>query len=194
MGKAEALPRPYFTGEGRVAVMLGAAPSTPRGVWVSVGPQAAPAAGAVPLAGLCQSCRNSNFQLQKVMGLGGLVFFFFSPSFVPRGRNGISVPLPAGRLGPTGLGVLQGGPATYRLENLAQGTTCHLPAAQPQGSCRQPVALCGLGTVWARLRHGWGTVWARLGHGLGTVWACPATAWACPMQRCCCWIRGSRDP
>lgn len=31
MGKAKALPRPYFTGEGWVAAMLGAAPSTPRG-------------------------------------------------------------------------------------------------------------------------------------------------------------------
>lgn len=146
MGKAKALPQPYFTGEGRVAVMLGAVLSTPKGSGCprdhGLPQPVAPSAGtALP------RLQKQLFPAAESHGLG--LFFLFT--FVPRGRNGVSLPLPAGRPGPAGLGA-----------GCAAEGPCHLPAGEPGPGV--PLVTC----LWLSPRQlppARGPL--RLGHGLG---------------------------
>lgn len=67
MGKAKALPRPYFTGEGRVVAMLGAALSTLRGSGCPPHHRAAPAGGTFCWHGSAGAAETALSSCQKVM-------------------------------------------------------------------------------------------------------------------------------
>lgn len=144
MGKAKALPRPYFTGEGRVVGMLGAALGTPRGSgcpWDQGSAKAAETA--------ISSRKKSRFRV--------LVFFFFCPK-----REEWHLGAPA-----CGAGCAAEGPC--HLPAREPGPGCHLSPAcgSAPGSCRQPMALGGLGMAWARPSPVWArpsAAWAQLGH------------------------------
>lgn len=67
MGKAKVLPRPYFTGEGRVVAMLGAVLSTPRGSGCPPHHGAAPDGGTFCWHGSARAAETALSSCPKVM-------------------------------------------------------------------------------------------------------------------------------